>query len=99
MKKEDCTQRFTAAQKKSDDSIANPTTTPERTKALKRSLELVTKAVMAAELHVLKRGRSFFGFYEKMLGEASQVKWVWIVETQVGVMPWTDLQGNVNNEV
>ena len=27
MKKEDCTQRFMAAQKKSDDSIADPTTT------------------------------------------------------------------------
>jgi len=56
IKKEDCTQRFMAAQKKSDDSIADPTTTPERTKALKRSLELATEALMEAKLHVLKRG-------------------------------------------
>ena len=60
MKKDDCILRFTAAQKKSDDSIANPTTTPERAKALERSLELATQAVMEAELHVDKRGKSFF---------------------------------------
>ena len=72
--------------------------TPEIAKALKRSLELATKAVMAEELHVKKRGKSFFGFYETMLGEASRVKWARIVDTQVRVMPWTGLQGNVHNQ-
>ena len=71
MKKEDSTQRFTVAQKKSGDSIADPTTTPERAKALKKSLELATMAVMEAELHVQNRIKSFFRFYETMLGEAS----------------------------
>ena len=62
MKKDDAILQFTAAQKKSDDSIANPTTSPERAKALERSLELAIQAVMEAELHVEKRGKSFFGF-------------------------------------
>ena len=26
------------------------------------------------------------------------MKWARIVDTQVGVMPWTDLQGNVHNK-
>ena len=84
--------------KKSDDAIANPTTTVDRGKALEKSLELATQAVMEAELHLLKRGKSFFGFYKTMLGEASRVRWTRIVDTQVRVMPWTDLQGTVNNE-
>ena len=33
-----------------------------------------------------------------MLGEASRVEWARIVDTQVGVIPWTDLQGNVHDE-
>ena len=53
---------------------------------------------MEAELHLLKRGKSFFGFYETMLGETSRVRWTRIVDTQVGVMPWMDLQGTVHNE-
>jgi hypothetical protein len=53
---------------------------------------------MEAKLHLLKRGKSFFGFYETMLGETSGVRWTRIVDTQVGVMPWTDLQGTVCNE-
>jgi hypothetical protein len=96
---EDCTLRFTVAQKKSDDSIADPTTTPERAKALERSLELATKAVVAAEKQQLKRGKAFFSFYKTLLGETSRVKWARIVGTQVGVMPWTDLQGNVLNYI
>ena len=56
MRRDDSMILFTAAQKKSDDSITDPTTTQERAKALKRSLELATKAMMEAELHVLKRG-------------------------------------------
>ena len=84
--------------KKSNGSISNPTMTEERAKALQKSLELATQAVMEAELHVLKRGRSFFGFYKTMLGEALQVKWARILDTQVEVMPWTDLQGNVHNK-
>ena len=63
MKKNDCIQRFNKAQKKSNDAIANQTTKVDRAKALKRSLELATQAVMEAELHLLKRGKYFFGFY------------------------------------
>ena len=59
MKMNDCLQRFNMAQKKSDDAIADPTTTVERGKALEKSLELATQAVMEAELHLLKRGRPF----------------------------------------
>ncbi len=99
LKNEDCQKQFAAAQKKSDYSIANPTLSVERAKALKRSLELVIQSVMEAELHVEKRGKDFFGFYETMLGENAQVKWARIVDTQVGVMPWTDLQGNVHQTV
>jgi hypothetical protein len=72
---------------------------PERVKALGKSLELSTQAVMEAELHEAKRGKSFFGFYKTMLGENARVKWARIVETQVGVMPWTDLQGEVHQIV
>ena len=71
MKRDDCLERFSKAQKKSNDAIANPTTTVDMGKALKRSLELATKAVMEAELHLLRRGKSFFGFYKTMLGESS----------------------------
>jgi predicted KAP-like P-loop ATPase len=53
---------------------------------------------MEAELHLLKRGKAFFGFYETMLGESSRVSWSRIVDTQVGVMSWADLQGTVHNE-
>ena len=34
-----------------------------------------------------------------MLGENAQVKWARIVDTQVGVMPWKDLQGDVHQAV
>ena len=69
MAKEDCSLRFIAAQKKLDDAIADPTTTPERAKALKKSLELVTTAVVVAEKIVLKRGKAFFSLYKTLLGE------------------------------
>ena len=46
---EDCSLQFNAAQKKSDDAIADPTTTPERAKELKKSLKLATTAVVTAE--------------------------------------------------
>ena len=52
---------------------------------------------MEAELYLLKREKAFFRFYKTMLGEASQVRWTRIVDSQVGVMPWTNLQENVNN--
>ena len=58
--KEDCSLRFTAAQKKSNDSIADPTMTPERAKALEKCLELATAVVVAAEKTQLKRGKAFF---------------------------------------
>jgi hypothetical protein len=83
--------------KKSDEAIADPTTHVDRKKALEKSLELATQQVMQAELNLLKRGKAFFGFYETMLGEAPRVRWTRIVDSQIGVMPWTDLQGVVNN--
>ena len=58
--KEDCSLRFKVAQKKSNVAIADPTTTPERAKALKKSLELAAAAVVVAEKTVLKSGRAFF---------------------------------------
>ena len=97
MAKEDCSLRFKAAQKKTDDAIADPTTTPERAKALEKILELATTAVVAAEKTVLKRGKIFFSFYKMLLGESSQMKWSKIVDAQIGVIPWTDLQGIVHN--
>ena len=96
MTKEDCMIQFTAAEKKSNNSITGPTATVERAKALERSLELAIQAVMEAELHLEKKGKSFFGFYEIMLGEISQVKWARIVDIQVEETPWTNLQGNVH---
>ena len=95
--KDDCLLRHRRAMKRSDDAIADPTTSVDRNKALEKSLELATQQVMTAELNLLKRGKAFFGFYETMLGEASRVRWTRIVDSQVGVMPWTDLQGTVNN--
>ena len=71
MKKKDCTQRFDKAQKKSNTAITDPTMGVDRAKALKRSLKLAKQALMEAELHLLKRVKSFFGFYETMLGESS----------------------------
>ena len=59
MNKEDCSLRSKAAQKLSDDAIADPTTTPERLKALKTSLELATTAVVVTEKIVEKRGEAF----------------------------------------
>ena len=87
MKKDDCIQSFNKAQKKSDDAIANPATKVDKAKALERSLELATQAVMESELHLLKRGKSFFGFYKTMLGETSGVRWTRIVDTQSRLMP------------
>ncbi len=95
--KEDCSLQFNAAQKKSNNAIADPTTTPERAKALNKSLELATAGVVVAEKTVLKRGKAFFSLYKTLLGENSQVKWSRIVDTQIRVIPWTDLQGNVQN--
>ena len=61
------------AQKKLDDSIANPTTLVDRAKALERSLELAIQAVMEAEVHLEKKGKSFFGFYKTMLGRTHKL--------------------------
>ena len=88
---------FKAVQKLSNDAIADPTTMPERANALEKSLELATTAVVVAEKTVPKRGKAFVSLYKTLLGESSQVKWSRIVDTQIGVIPWTDLQGNVQN--
>ena len=97
MTKEDFSLSFRAAQKKSDKAIADPTTTPERAKALEKSLELATTAVVIAEKTLLKRGKAFFSLYETLLGENSQARWSRIMDTHIGVIPWTDLPGNVQN--
>jgi len=62
LKRNDCLQRFNKAQKKSDGAIADPTTMVDKGRALEISLELATQAVMEAELHLLKRGKTFLGF-------------------------------------
>ena len=48
MKRDNSILRFKTAQKKSDTSIADPTTLPGRAKALERSLEIATQAVIEA---------------------------------------------------
>ena len=65
---EDCTSRFMAAQQKLDKAIADPTTSADRMKALKKSLELATTAVVLAVKSILKRGKQFFSLYETLLG-------------------------------
>ena len=90
LKKEDCQKRFDTAQKKSDSSIANPTKTVERAKALEKSLELAIQAVMEAKVHRGKRGKSFFGFYKTMLGEKAQVEWARIV-----ILKWESCPGRI----
>ncbi len=89
--------QFNKAQKKLDYAIKDPTSTEDKKKVLKKSLELATQAVMQAELLMLKRGKAFFGFYKTLLGEGPRTRWARIVESQIGVMPWTDLQGTVIN--
>ena len=96
-KKVQCVTQCNKAQKKSDNAIKDPTSTVDQRKVLEKSLELAIQAVMEAELHLLKRGKAFFGFYETMLGEGPRTRWARIVDSQIGVMPWTDLQGVVNN--
>jgi len=66
-------------------------------KALEKILELAITAVVTVEKTLEKRGKAFFSLYETLLGETSRVKWARIVENQVGVVPWTDLQGNVHD--
>jgi hypothetical protein len=73
--KEDCSLQFNVAQKKSDKAIADPTTAPERAKALKKSLELATAAVVMADKTILKRGKAFLSLYEMLKGENSRVNW------------------------
>ncbi len=89
--------QFNKAQKKLDNAIKDPTRTEDEKKVLAKSLELATQAVMEAEVHLLKRGKAFFGFYETMLGEGPRTRWARIVDSQIGVMPWTNLQGVVKN--
>ncbi len=96
-KKGQCVTQCNKAQKKSDNAIKDPTSTVDEKKVLKKSLELAIQAVMEAELHLLKRRKAFFGFYETMLGEGPRVRWTRIVDSQIGVMPWTNLKGEVNN--
>ena len=71
----DCNARFKGAQQKLDKAIADPTTTPERTKALKKSLELATAQVELADKTIPTKGNHFFSLYETLLEENSQVKW------------------------
>ncbi len=50
-----------------------------------------------SEKTVLMKGKAYFSLYKTLLREISQVKWSRIVNTQIGVIPWKDLQGNVQN--
>ena len=56
----DCTSRVNTAQQKFDDAIADPTTTPERKKAIQKSLELATTSMVLAEKTIPKRRKQFF---------------------------------------
>ena len=59
---EDCPSRFNTNQQKLNKANADPTTTPERKKALEKSQELATTAVDLAEKTIPKRGKQFFSF-------------------------------------
>ena len=80
-KKGQCVTQCNKAQKKSDNAIKDPTSTVDEKKVLEKSLELAIQAVMEAELHLLKRGKAFFGFYKTMLGEGPRVRWTRIVDS------------------
>ena len=66
--KDDCLLRHRRAMKRSDDAIADPTTSVDRNKALEKSLELATQQVMTAELSLLKRGKAFFRILRNHVG-------------------------------
>ena len=51
----DCTTRFANAQKTPNNANADPTTSADRKKALKKSLELATTAVKLAERTILRK--------------------------------------------
>ena len=58
----DCPSRFLVAQQKLNEANADPTITPERKKALKKSQELETAVVVLAEKTIPKRGKQFSPF-------------------------------------
>jgi CHASE3 domain sensor protein len=54
---------------KLDDANADPTTTPERKKALEKSLELATAQVELADKTIPKKGKNFLSLYKTLLGD------------------------------
>ena len=43
-------------------------------------------------------GNAIFGLYENLLDETALIKWNKIVQKQIVVTPWTDLNGNMYND-
>ena len=43
-------------------------------------------------------GNAIFGLYENLLDETALLKWNKIVEKQIGVTPWTDLNGKSHDD-
>ena len=66
---EDCTTRLASAQNKLDDANADPTTSADRNKALKKSLELATTAVELAERTIPRKGKNFCFLHKTLLGD------------------------------
>ena len=67
----DCTTQFNNAQKTLDDANADPTTSEDRKKALKKILELATTSVETAEKTIPRRGKHIISLYETLLGDSA----------------------------
>ena len=57
------------------DSKNDPTTPKDRMKALKKSQELASTAVILTTKAIPRRGKQLYALYETLLGENAQVKW------------------------
>ena len=58
------------------------------------SLEDWSKALQKKK----EAGNAIFGLYKNLLDETALLKWNKIVEKQIGVTLWTDLNGNSHND-
>ena len=92
---QDCTTRFNMAKDKLVDAKNDPTTPKDRMKALVKSQELASTAVILATKALPRRGNQFFSLYKLLLCENARVKWWRIVKAQIGAANWTYLQVNV----
>ena len=72
---QDCTTRFTMAKDKLVDAKNDPTTPEDRMKALVKSQELASTAVILATKALPRRGKQFFSLYKLLLCENARVKW------------------------